>query len=398
MKTKIKQSGFSIYELLLTFFIINIIAALLFSGIMTSKEKSKMVTCINNQRNITGSLIMYAVDNDAFPDQLTALLNPNNENMNPESFWALEDHAYATNAMVYLDGSDKSLVCPSNLSANISYGMNQLIQDLNYSAIHDSSKIVILSDTNNVNLIQSPNDIDYRHQNSTIVSFSDGHVETVAKENIYAMDMNIGGIGFMESINDMDANFNQIPDIEEIVEETFEFELNNNSVYSSNFGWVYVGIINNGDNTSTITFTLTNDNNVRLVTAAFQLPSGAFAVSPTDTYQGSQGSYNIVNGSNATPFYSLEYQVIDNGIKNGQTDTFSYTLNDSDLASLSMIQVYAKAAKNNNGHGNNIDGVDSSNTGNSPNAEYDPSGSVDDEIYNGNSSGTVEGSGTFTVI
>ena len=41
------------------------------------------------------------------------------------------------------------------------------------------------------------------------------------------------------------------------------------------------------------------------------------------------------------------------------------------------------AGKNNNGHGNNVDGVDSSNPGGGgggPNGEIDPSGGVDDEI------------------
>ena len=47
-----------------------------------------------------------------------------------------------------------------------------------------------------------------------------------------------------------------------------------------------------------------------------------------------------------------------------------------------VVLLMTCAPKGNNGHGNNIDGVDSSNPGNGhggPNGQVDPSGTVDDE-------------------
>lgn len=63
----------------------------------------------------------------------------------------------------------------------------------------------------------------------------------------------------------------------------------------------------------------------------------------------------------------------------GQTDPLSPGFDLQDL----VLLVSFDYCKNNNGHGNNIDGVDSSNPGNGhggPNGGEDPSGDVDDEI------------------
>lgn len=50
-----------------------------------------------------------------------------------------------------------------------------------------------------------------------------------------------------------------------------------------------------------------------------------------------------------------------------------------DLQDLVMLITYKSKAKNNNGHGNNIDGVDSSNPGNAPFIDLDTDPTIDDE-------------------
>ena len=58
-----------------------------------------------------------------------------------------------------------------------------------------------------------------------------------------------------------------------------------------------------------------------------------------------------------------------------QQDNSGYDLQDMVL----LVTFTSNMAKNNNGHGNNLDGVDSSNPGNAPFMEYDSDSTVDDE-------------------
>lgn len=59
---------------------------------------------------------------------------------------------------------------------------------------------------------------------------------------------------------------------------------------------------------------------------------------------------------------------------NNENDS-GYDLQDMVL----LVTFTSNMAKNNNGHGNNVDGVDSSNTGNAPFVQYDSDPNVDDE-------------------
>lgn len=54
-----------------------------------------------------------------------------------------------------------------------------------------------------------------------------------------------------------------------------------------------------------------------------------------------------------------------------------------DLQDMVLLVTFKAVAKNNNGHGNNIDGVDSSNPGNAPFIHLDTDPNVDDEGHGG---------------
>lgn len=68
-----------------------------------------------------------------------------------------------------------------------------------------------------------------------------------------------------------------------------------------------------------------------------------------------------------------------------ETNTSSPDFTMQDLAVLTTFATESKSAKvkNNNGHGNNIDGVDSSNPGNAPFIPYDSDPNFDDEGHGG---------------
>lgn len=242
MNKKTNQ-GFTIFELLVCIMVINVLAALLFSGLQQSRNKARMTTCINNQRNITGGVLMYALDHDTFPENLTAMnTNLNQQDHSQSDFWNINQLAYASNATPYFDGMFNDFVCPETQfgknSASISYGMNQLIQNVNYSQISAPSKIIVVADGMDDPLLASSDTVAYRHNGYALAGFVDGHVEMIKPGNLYNMSPQFGGIGFTNTGNDIDTNFNFIPDINE-----FEESLENLDPFDLEDG----GVILNGD-------------------------------------------------------------------------------------------------------------------------------------------------------
>ncbi len=81
-------------------------------------------------------------------------------------------------------------------------------------------------------------------------------------------------------------------------------------------------------NITTVTWRITNVCNRALSYAAFELPAGIIAMSPADggRYTSPSGrAYNVENPTN-NPFYSIKFETIGEGIKDGESELFSYTL------------------------------------------------------------------------
>ena len=103
--------------------------------------------------------------------------------------------------------------------------------------------------------------------------------------------------------------------------------------------------IDNGDGTTTLVYQLCTKTgtscNYGLSNVAFSLP-GQPALSPANggVYQGFK-SYNVENPTN-NPFYSIKFETIGEGIKNGQCDTFQFTVPSG--AAQYAVQVQAKAS------------------------------------------------------
>jgi len=109
--------------------------------------------------------------------------------------------------------------------------------------------------------------------------------------------------------------------------------------------------IDNGNGTTTLVYevcTKTGDTcNNAVSYVAFSLPAGQPALSPANgsVYQGFK-QYNVENPTN-NPFYSIKFETIGEGIKNGQCDTFQFTL-PSGVAQYA-VQVQAKASTSTQG-------------------------------------------------
>lgn len=346
------KKGFSILELLVVVAIINIIAALLFSAMRSSNEKTRYAMCINNQRNLTGSLIMYAMDNGSFPNNLVAWLTQEGTpyyDQDPSSFWDLQDKTYAStmSAQAYFDGMFSKFKCPeskySNKYKGVDYGMNQILENKTYGSISNPDQMIIITDAHTSYSIASSNDIDFRHHKKAMACFVDGHAELIESHNLYPYDD--GGVGYTTDDVDIDTDYNGIPDIQEYVALTFNFA--QTMISSNGFTWTFLGFTDNGDGTGSFTFSLINANGKSLSAVAFELPGTSTALIGT-TYTTSIATYLVDNGVKAhgaqNAFNSVKFKTTAGGIKSGQSDIFAFTVPNTTTSQMQNMKVYAKAS------------------------------------------------------
>lgn len=92
--------------------------------------------------------------------------------------------------------------------------------------------------------------------------------------------------------------------------------------------WEFVGASANGNGTTTVRWSITNRCNRALSHASFELPVPATVVSPADggRFSGPSGrSYGVENPTN-NPFRSIKFETVGEGIRDGATETFAFTL------------------------------------------------------------------------
>ncbi|MCC7467335.1 MAG: HYR domain-containing protein [Saprospiraceae bacterium] len=84
----------------------------------------------------------------------------------------------------------------------------------------------------------------------------------------------------------------------------------------------------NADQERTYHIRVTNNGSNKLTYTAIQLPTGVTAVAPANlsNYTSPDGNAYAVRNPNYTPFYSIRFKSIGDGISNGESDVFSYTL------------------------------------------------------------------------
>jgi prepilin-type N-terminal cleavage/methylation domain-containing protein/prepilin-type processing-associated H-X9-DG protein len=111
---KHSRPGFTLVELLVVIAIIAILAAMLLPALAAAKRKGQQAACVNNSRQQTLAVFMYADDNgDVLPP--TAYNDVNGDEVD----WPSLLDPYLKNPKIHL--------CPDDLlSTNNSYGFNEL--------------------------------------------------------------------------------------------------------------------------------------------------------------------------------------------------------------------------------------------------------------------------------
>ncbi len=163
--TRAMQRGFTLIELLVVIAIIAILAAILFPVFAKAREKARQTACLNNQRQIVTSALMYAQDHDEMlPDG--------------PSFWAAL-------------GIDKGVLkCPTKSRLPLGYVVNNKWVGKALGEITPSETAVITADGLSVaapadalngpkydGVFYSTADLDTRHSSKMLVGYADGHVE-----------------------------------------------------------------------------------------------------------------------------------------------------------------------------------------------------------------------------
>jgi len=92
--------------------------------------------------------------------------------------------------------------------------------------------------------------------------------------------------------------------------------------------WELLSITKDAQSKRTYRIRVTNLCSNKLVYTAFQLPNGIVATSPPNNsvYTAPSGREYSVRNPNFSPFYSIRFKSNDDGIANGQSDIFEYTL------------------------------------------------------------------------
>lgn len=107
----LRQSGTTLIEVLIVIALIAIMAALLLPALARSKAKAQRITCLNNQKQIGLSLIMWAADHgERFPSIVDAL-----EGGSKAQLETWQHFITLTNEL----GSAKILHCPSDPTKQI---------------------------------------------------------------------------------------------------------------------------------------------------------------------------------------------------------------------------------------------------------------------------------------
>jgi prepilin-type N-terminal cleavage/methylation domain-containing protein/prepilin-type processing-associated H-X9-DG protein len=176
-----RAAGFTLIELLVVIAIIAILAAILFPVFAKAREKARQTTCLNNERQIAASILMFIQDHDeTFPTAATWTQDlaatygvtgkvwdcPTSSNKGTESS---PDYFYVGGSFL----SSRALGDITQPSETPMLG--DLVKDAAASYIQDDN-------TNDPSIAAKM--VEARHNNGAVFAYADGHTAWVGKPNI----------------------------------------------------------------------------------------------------------------------------------------------------------------------------------------------------------------------
>ncbi|MFT5168374.1 MAG: putative membrane protein [Saprospiraceae bacterium] len=108
--------------------------------------------------------------------------------------------------------------------------------------------------------------------------------------------------------------------------------------------FAFIEKVDNGNGSTTLCFSITNNCNRALSYAAFSVPQEASSPSDNSVYASDNGiNYKIENTTN-NPFYSIKFETIGEGFKNGGSGEFCFDLPTAIADDFSTITIQSKAS------------------------------------------------------
>ena len=153
MRAKRLSPGFTLIELLVVIAIIMILAGLILAAAMNVRAKAHATTCLNQMRQIGQALSMVS-------------------DTRAPSSWNSAVARYAA--------AEPILLCPMGpQDGESNYGLNRHVLSGGVARISDTSKIVLLYESQRAgtNLTGDELDVDLRHNGGANFVFADGHVK-----------------------------------------------------------------------------------------------------------------------------------------------------------------------------------------------------------------------------
>ena len=125
----------------------------------------------------------------------------------------------------------------------------------------------------------------------------------------------------------------------EITKSDYELQSDNG------FGFYFYELEDNCNGTTTVKFKVRNYNKKALSHVAISLPAGVVPSQPTNgsTYCSNGYQYTIESPTN-NPFYSIKFETVGEGPKNGDYSYFIYIIPTADAAAMTEITILAKAS------------------------------------------------------
>lgn len=200
MKITSRRTGFTAVELITVIVAISTLFSTLFPSLTNSlsARKGRETQCVNNQRQLAISFMMYAQEHEEQLPGANWL-----ESTNIRGGIKFGEH------QILICPEEKGLKATADDNSPVSYGYNGLLieadgKGMGIGSLGYPTGIALLADTTPAGTIKLPGvvggsmgrtgnavEVAYRHSGNTIVSFCDGHVELVKPSNVRSIDSEI---------------------------------------------------------------------------------------------------------------------------------------------------------------------------------------------------------------